>query len=118
MRVWARVLVGTPMVHCCYCGRDNEDERTSCRECGTVLPTVYDFCPTASGSRRSGFIVGLALIFAALLLAFCIASFVLRPKRFDIIEIRGTREFKAQVTSALSLLKSKSPRAYAIVTNY
>ena len=40
-----------------------------------------------------------------------------RASRFDGIELRGTRNFTDHVVSALTLLRTKAPEAYGIVTN-
>lgn len=38
-------------------------------------------------------------------------------RRFDNLEVRGTKHFQSQVVSALVLLSTKSPEAYVVLTN-
>jgi hypothetical protein len=59
-----------------------------------------------------------SLVVPALILLFWIAFATSHSTRFGNVEIRGNTRFKNQVVNALVLLKSKSPDAYAIVTNY
>ena len=68
-----------------------------------------------TGNRRLLF--GAVLLLAMSVIAFGIAICSIAPRRFDTIEIRGSQRFQGQVVSALTLLKTKSPRAYEIVTN-
>src|SRR5882724_5355980 len=42
---------------------------------------------------------------------------VIRPARFDNLQIRGTPRFKTQVLGALALLRAKAPDAYETLTN-
>jgi len=43
--------------------------------------------------------------------------FIFRPAHFDGLSVRGTPRFRTRVTESLSLLRTKSPDAYQIVTN-
>jgi hypothetical protein len=100
---------------CLYCGRENDDVRSTCQECGTLLLTQL------KRDRRQWirlFVVSVALIAAGCFCLIVIAVPWWKPKRFDGIKITGTPEFKDQVIGALVLLKTRSPEAYQIVTNY
>jgi len=63
------------------------------------------------GIARAAFMVALI----PLLLMACAPR---APRRSAAPVITGTTKFKEQVASALALLKTKSPEAYGIVTNY
>src|SRR6185436_5963393 len=43
--------------------------------------------------------------------------FIFRPAHFDGLSVRGTPRFRTRVTESLSLLRTKAPDAYQIVTN-
>jgi hypothetical protein len=102
---------------CSYCGRENDDARPACRECGTELSAVCPSVVVESRSWRWRAKFGMALATAAFILLFILAVTQPLPGRLDTIEIRGTTEFKDQVMSALILLRTRSPVAYGIVTN-
>ncbi|PWU19552.1 MAG: hypothetical protein C5B50_06200 [Verrucomicrobia bacterium] len=63
--------------------------------------------------------LSLALIAAlCLLMVVTLRSTIFPPTtKFETIEIRGSTRFYSQVTKALLLLRTKSPRAFATVTN-
>jgi len=105
---------------CSYCGSENDAGRESCGGCGTALPNAGP----SSGMRvrASRGIFGTALLLAAVIsLVIFFATFASYTHVYTVsdgIKIRGTREFKEQVESALILLRSRSPGAYQITTNY
>src|SRR4051812_26573929 len=102
------------MPNCWYCGRENDDERTSCYECGTEFSTAPRTSPSAFSRRAYWAALCLSTIGFALY-----ASWVeFRPIEFDRMTIDGTSDFQNHVVAALSLLKIKSPQGYQTVTNY
>lgn len=100
---------------CSYCGRENDTGRSACQECGTLIITQIE----RDAPSRTRFFVGCG----ALIVAGCIYVFILaiprsNPKQLDGINIVGTPKFQDQVIAALVLLKTRSPEAYLIVSNY
>src|SRR2546425_769625 len=102
------------MPRCSYCGRENEDTRATCHECGTEL-SVTPPAPLPGPMRRN---LWAALLVLGVGFVLCIASVESHPVSFDGVEVTGTRDFKHHVVAALTLLKTKCPQAYEIVTNY
>ena len=102
------------MAKCPYCGRENEEARTTCYECRTELSAV----PFVSVPRFARRALWVALSLSTIGFALYAAWVESRPAVFDRMPIQGTREFKDNVAAALSLLKTKSPQAYSMVTNY
>ncbi len=102
---------------CPHCGRQNEDERTTCPGCGTQLLAESAQSPSTPERIRRRFSIGAAFIAAAFFPLLIIVFNWPKSSRLDGLEIRGTANFENQVVTALTLLRAKSPEAYRIVTN-
>src|SRR5215204_1370943 len=104
------------MQKCSECGREIDDGLTRCPECGAELSTVASPAPFAVSSRLSRRLWILIAVAGFLI----VLLFIRAPgsERFDTIEITGKQDFRMRVVNALTLLKTRSPRAYVIVTNY
>jgi len=68
--------------------------------------------PTQRGDALA---VSLALASLVLISVLCNA---LRPTRFDNVQINGTAAFKEQIANSLTMLRSRSPDSYGVITNY
>src|ERR1700682_2340637 len=105
------------MHSCSYCGRNNDDTQAKCADCGTAFSSLRSSLRAALTRKFSRPLVTVLLAVAWVSLL-GIAFLRSEPKRMDTIEIRGSRKFKVQVAAALTLLKTKSPEAYQVVTDY
>jgi len=103
---------------CSHCGRENDDSRITCLECGTPLPANAGLTAPIPGRQRFRFKLGAAFLLTTLILLLVLFLNVTSSRQFDGLQIRGTTRFKEQVVSALILLRDKSPQAYGIVTGY
>lgn len=73
--------------------------------------------PGAQLKRNWRKIAAVATLSTAAALGVFLILHLAGTEHFDNLEIRGTRRFKARVIQALTLLRSKTPQAYEIVTN-
>ncbi len=103
------------MIKCSYCGRENSDELSACHECGGELSASSCAAVKQGTSTRIIWVMACLLAFGFLLYR---SRIEYRPTEFDHGLIRGTGQFKEHVCAALALLKTKSPQAYGMVTNY
>jgi hypothetical protein len=87
-------------------------------ECGTQLSGGDDSCETMPKRMLQYFSIGAAFIVVAFISLLNIVFTRSKGARLDGLEIQGTANFEKQVVAALTLLKTKSPGAYQIVTNH
>lgn len=66
----------------------------------------------------SNYHIRLGLLIAGIIALFFVIVLAPNPaRRFDNLEIRGSKPFQGRVARALGLLKSKSPDTYSVLTN-
>ena len=99
-------------------GTRNKDERTACHECGGQLSAGRHPFEAVPKRLQRHLLIGVALLVAAVLSLLAIVFTRSKGTRLDGLEIQGTATFEQQVVAALTLLKTKSPRAYHVVTTH
>src|SRR6266540_2837275 len=78
---------------------------------------LLDCCQDSNRRDAWGYSSGAALIVVAFISLLVIVFVWPKSTRLDGLEIRGAANFNNQVVTALTLLRTKSPEAYRIVTN-
>ena len=107
----------TPESMCVVWTRTN-DEPTACHEGGGPLSAgraPFEAMPQRLPRHLP---IGVALLVAAVLALLGIVFTRSQGTRLDGLEIQGTATFEQQVVAALTLLKTKSPGAYHLVTTH
>lgn len=91
---------------CEYCGHENEESATRCRECGTRWPISEDHEPTCSPVRRVflGRLVGAAVC----LFGICVAYYSLHEMALD-------AKFAEEAVSTKGVIASIRPRMHGVV---
>jgi len=99
-------------------GTRNNEERTACHEGGVLWSAGRDPFKTVPNRRQRPFPLGVAWFVAAVIALLVIVFTRSKGTRLDGLEIQGTATFEKQVIAALTLLKTKSPEAYHLVTTH
>ena len=102
----------------CVVWTRTNDEPTACHEGGGPLSAgraPFEAMPQRLPRHLP---IGVALLVAAVLALLGIVFTRSQGTRLDGLEIQGTATFEQQVVAALTLLKTKSPGAYHLVTTH
>ena len=99
-------------------GTRNDEERTTCHEGDVPWSAGRDPFKTVPNRRQRPFPLGVAWFVAAVIALLVIVFTRSKGTRLDGLEIQGTATFEKQVIAALTLLKTKSPEAYHLVTTH
>src|SRR5262249_52263379 len=97
--------------------RTNE-EPTACHECRVQVSAGRDPFEAGPQRRQRHVPLGVALLVAAFIALLGIVFSRSKSTRLYGLEIQGTATFEQQVVTALTLLKTKSPGAYHLVTTH